>query len=301
MAAVSRPHFEHGLKRWNADDDGVYILNRGDLSTERARLEYNHHNIWLPLCGGQLCPPQVLAHLRQLQAPRVAEIATGTGIWLREMATQLPASAELRGIDMDTTKFPPASELPKNMKMIQHNALRAFPAEMRGTFDMVHVRLISLGMKKGDWEIVAKNLYTLLKPGGYIHWEEVGDMGWKMVPPSKAFAEWDRVSSLWGLKHGRDPFMPARLPLVLEDTGFKDVDYKTYNTFCTRDMLRDAMKKIAVEVVRPVMLAVLEDGGMETMQTVEDIDRLEAGIRKDVVENGAMVGFYYNWVWGRHP
>ncbi|KAF4918162.1 N-methyltransferase tcpN [Colletotrichum viniferum] len=204
MAAVSRPHFDSGPKRWNPDDDSIYVLNRGDVAKERARLEYNHHKIWLPLCGG-LCPPQILAHLRRLPAPRVAELATGTGIWLRDMAAQLPSTAELRGIDMDTTKFPPASELPKNMSMMQHNALKPFPQEMHGTFDMVHVRLISLGMKKDDWAVVAKHLYALLRPGGYLHWEEVGDSVWRAIPPSKAFDEWMRIGTLWSMKVGRDP------------------------------------------------------------------------------------------------
>ncbi|KAF6782062.1 methyltransferase domain-containing protein, partial [Colletotrichum musicola] len=55
MAAVSHPPpFDSGLKRWNPDDNGPYVLNRGDLAKERARLEYNHHRIWLPLCGGHL-------------------------------------------------------------------------------------------------------------------------------------------------------------------------------------------------------------------------------------------------------
>ncbi|KAI8308111.1 N-methyltransferase tcpN [Colletotrichum sp. SAR11_59] len=252
MAAVSRPHFDSGLKRWNPDDDSIYVLNRGDVAKERARLEYNHHKIWLPLCGG-LCPPQILAHLRQLPAPRVAELATGTGIWLRDMAAQLPSTAELRGIDMDTTKFPPASELPKNMSMMQHNALKPFPQEMHGTFDMVHVRLISLGMKKDDWAVVARH------------------------------------------------FMPARLPLIVQDAGFVDVEEKIFNSFGTRDMLREPMLKISKELVRPVMLCVLEDGGLETMQSEKDIDRLQEEIRRDVEENGVKFGFYYSWVWARHP
>ncbi|KAF0324452.1 hypothetical protein GQ607_008401 [Colletotrichum asianum] len=300
MAAVSRPHFDSGLKRWNPDDDSIYVLNRGDVAKERARLEYNHHKIWLPLCGG-LCPPQILAHLRQLPAPRVAELATGTGIWLRDMAAQLPSTAELRGIDMDTTKFPPASELPKNMSMMQHNALKPFPQEMHGTFDMVHVRLISLGMKKDDWAVVARHLYALLRPGGYLHWEEVGDSVWRVIPPSKAFDEWIRIGTLWSMKVGRDPFMPARLPLIVQDAGFVDVEEKIFNSFGTRDMLREPMLKISKELVRPVMLCVLEDGGLETMQSEKDIDRLQEEIRRDVEENGVKFGFYYSWVWARHP
>ncbi|KAF6822229.1 methyltransferase domain-containing protein [Colletotrichum plurivorum] len=303
MAAVSRPPpFDSGLKRWNPDDNGVYVLNRGDLAKERARLEYNHHRIWLPLCGGHLCPPHVLAHLRGLPAPRVAEVATGTGVWLLDMAAQLPAAAELRGIDMDSTKFPPASQaVPLNVSFLKHNALEPFPEEMRGTFDMVHVRLISLGMRAGDWELVARNVFALLKPGGWLHWEEVADGGWRVVPPSRAFDEWMRVTALWSMKTGRNLFMPSRLPLLLKDTGFVDVDDKVFNTFGMRDMLEEPMRKISTEVVRPLMLFVLEDGGLDTIQTLEDVDRLDAEMKRDAAANDAKFGFNYTWTWGRRP
>lgn len=95
--------------------------------------------------------------------------------------------------------------------------------------------------------------------------------------------------------------MPARLPLIVQDAGFVDVEEKIFNSFGTRDMLREPMLKISKELVRPVMLCVLEDGGLETMQSEKDIDRLQEEIRRDVEENGVKFGFYYSWVWARHP
>ncbi|KAJ0312307.1 hypothetical protein COL516b_001383 [Colletotrichum fioriniae] len=204
MAAVSHPNSLAGLEPWNKDQDTVYALNRGDLAKERERLEYNHRNIFLPLCGG-LCPQQILTHLKKQQNPRVAEIATGTGIWLRDMAKLLPSTAELRGIDMDTTKFPPPTDLPPNISLLHQNALNPYPEEMYGSFDMVHIRLIGSGMRKEDWKTLAANAFTLLRPGGYIHWEEAGDTSWKCVPPSHAFDEWSRIRMLWSIKVGRNP------------------------------------------------------------------------------------------------
>ncbi|KAK1517937.1 uncharacterized protein CCOS01_12194 [Colletotrichum costaricense] len=101
MAAVFHPQSHAGLGPWNKDQDTVYALNRGDLTKEREGLEYNHRSIFLLFAN-----------------PRVAEIATGTGIWLRDMAKLLPSSPELRGIDMDTTKFPPPSDLPPNIFLL---------------------------------------------------------------------------------------------------------------------------------------------------------------------------------------
>ncbi|KAK1706448.1 uncharacterized protein BDZ83DRAFT_724726 [Colletotrichum acutatum] len=195
----------------------------------------------------------------------------------------LPSSAELRGIDMDTIKFPPPSDLPPNISILQHNALKPFPEEMHGSFDMVHIRLIGSGMRKEDWRTVAANAFTLLRSGGYIHWEEAGDTSWKCVPPSHAFDEWSRIRLFC---------MPAQLALVLRDAGFADVDDK-FGTF-------SSMRKIATEVAQPVMLSILESGGVDTLQTTKDMYRLESELKRDI-QNGALIGISLTWFWVRHP
>ncbi|KAK1623656.1 hypothetical protein BDP81DRAFT_331861 [Colletotrichum phormii] len=216
------------------------------------------------------------------------------------MAQLLPSSAELRGINMDTTKFPPPSTLPPNISLLQHNALKSFPEEMRGSFDMVHIRLIGSGMRKEDWKTLATNAFTLLLPGGYIHWEEAGDTSWKYVPPSHAFDEWSRIRLMWSIKVGRNPFMPAQLPLVLRDAGFTDVDEKVWNTFSVEGIMRESMRKIATEVSRPVMPSILESGGVDTLQTTRDMDRFESEMKRDI-QDGALIGVSLTWFWGRHP
>ncbi|KAF6817202.1 hypothetical protein CPLU01_13649 [Colletotrichum plurivorum] len=95
--------------------------------------------------------------------------------------------------------------------------------------------------------------------------------------------------------------MPARLPLLLKDVGFVDVNDKVFNSFGIRDMLQEPIRKVAIEVVRPLMLAVLEDGGMDTIQALEDVDRLEADMKREVAANDAKFGFHYYWTWGRRP
>lgn len=95
--------------------------------------------------------------------------------------------------------------------------------------------------------------------------------------------------------------MPSRLPLLLKDVGFVDVDDKVFNTFGTRDMLEEPMKKIATQVVRPLMLVLLEEGGLDTIQTLDDVDRLDAEMKRAAAADDAKFGFYYNWTWGRRP
>jgi len=52
------------------------------------------------------------------------------------------------------------------------NLLLDFPAEFHGTFDIVNVRLLVTTIAGDDWRLVAKNLVSLLKPGGWLQWQE---------------------------------------------------------------------------------------------------------------------------------
>ena len=46
------------------------------------------------------------------------------------------------------------------------------PEELLGRFDLVHVRAFCIVVKGGDPRPVTANLVKLLKPGGYLQWDE---------------------------------------------------------------------------------------------------------------------------------
>jgi SAM-dependent methyltransferase len=131
----------------------------------------------------------IQSYIKELEAPRVADIGTGTGVWLTSLAQQLPKAAQLHGYDFDTSKFPTADMLPSNVKLGFGNVLEPFPRDVHGNYDLVHVRLLAFGMKKGDWLPAIRHVKDLLKPGGWLFWEETGEGSWGVMPPSKAFTE----------------------------------------------------------------------------------------------------------------
>ena len=47
------------------------------------------------------------------------------------------------------------------------------PEQMIGVYDIVHVRLLVLVVQKSDPRKVLRNLIHMLKPGGYIQWDEL--------------------------------------------------------------------------------------------------------------------------------
>jgi trans-aconitate methyltransferase len=102
---------------------------------------------------------------------RIADLATGTGVFLKRLAPAYP-EAVLDGYDISSALFPEKTALPSNMNLSVLDVKQPVPKQLHGTYDLVHVRLIIAGMLPDDWKVVVRNLSRLLKPGGAMQWEE---------------------------------------------------------------------------------------------------------------------------------
>lgn len=74
---------------------------------------------------------------------RVAEVATGTGLWLCELAKNAPGSAQFDGFDISSDQFPHPSRLPKNIALHQLDARSSPPESLCGKYHVVHVRFLA--------------------------------------------------------------------------------------------------------------------------------------------------------------
>ncbi|TDZ33550.1 N-methyltransferase tcpN [Colletotrichum spinosum] len=292
----------------------IYNLNRGALDAELERLAYNHFNIWVPLTGGELLPPPVLAHLESLPRPRVADVATGSGVWLTSLSETAPPRSELVGFDMDPLKFPPRPPTPPippppaspplrpeqpSTKFVVHNVLDPFPEQMRASFDVVHVRLLALGLKTREWHVAVANLAALVRDGGWVVWEDTADLYIRAYPPSKAYDEWWSANMAHGARIGRDPIMPAGLSRKFEAAGLVNCEEKIWSSWAADKTIQDNGTNAIQRLIRPSLAAVVQDGGAETIKTMDDVQRIEEGMKRDVEERGVQVGFDYFWVWGQ--
>ncbi|EEP78035.1 predicted protein [Uncinocarpus reesii 1704] len=131
----------------------------------------------------------------------VADIATGTGIWLQDLSSLLknvPGTGPryYHGFDISPSQFPPDEE---NIKFTVHDTLKPFPKEHWARYDVVHVRLVFLAIKECDIMTALHNMTQLLKPGGYLHWDEFdGDsfFGTQNIPGSSVIADYARSVGL---------------------------------------------------------------------------------------------------------
>ncbi|CAI7650992.1 unnamed protein product [Penicillium glandicola] len=145
----------------------TYAENMQRDSTEAQRLDEQFDLLTENI--GYLLHPSV----RDKMHPhaRVADIATGTAAFLRDLAHDWP-DAMLNGYDISTSLYPHVSTLPKNVTLYLLDVLKDVPVHLYAQFDIVHVRLIAAGLTGSEWLRVVRNLARLLKPGGAMQWEE---------------------------------------------------------------------------------------------------------------------------------
>ncbi|KAL8837307.1 MAG: hypothetical protein Q9170_002564 [Blastenia crenularia] len=150
----------------------TYMLPRDAQESQRLDAQ---HEYMLQMSHGHLTHPSIPLH----QLKTVADVATGTGLWLRQLAknSPLPPPTEgtgpnFVGFDISPQQFPPGGSLPSNVAFVVHDFGQEFPVEYHEKFDLVNVRLVSYAIQGVDLEKVVGNIIQLLRPGGYLQWQE---------------------------------------------------------------------------------------------------------------------------------
>ena len=144
-------------------NQGGYILQRD--GQESKRLNAQHH-FMVALSGGHLTHPSIpLGGFRT-----VADVGTGTGIWLKRLAVS-PAFAmrpdgdktTFVGFDISPQQFPPADELLSNLCFKIQDIREPSPVEYHERFDFVNVRLLSYVIKAVDLEKIVRHILQILR------------------------------------------------------------------------------------------------------------------------------------------
>lgn len=156
-----------------------YVLPKDQAEGDRLDLQ---HYLLKIAAGGLYRAP-----IRQPHA--ILDVATGTGIWAREMALEFP-NARVIGFDIDRTPLErslkvlgPGGQFPTNFSFQMADALKRFPFE-DGAFDFVHGRLMSPFIPKEQWPHVVSEMMRVLRPGGCL---ELVDMERPPFSSSEAY------------------------------------------------------------------------------------------------------------------
>ncbi|KAI1487269.1 hypothetical protein F5X96DRAFT_650927 [Biscogniauxia mediterranea] len=216
------PHaYGNGIGGWSdkfIGRENSYALMRDCNASSRLTAQ---HYLWKDLLG-YLIHPDIPTRSADL---RIADVATGNGIWLHDVARGKPTSTELHGFDISLDQVGPKAWLPANIRMHTWDIFEEPPSQFVGYFDVVHVRLITVVVKNNDPRPVLANLAKLLKSGGYLQWDEVDTIGCsvKTVPGVSA----NCLDKLNSQLRGNDTWK-YHLTQTLDENGFTGSLLYTY-------------------------------------------------------------------------
>lgn len=194
-----------------------YMLDSHFRAASRLNLQ---HYLWREALGYIVHPSISLSKASDAQLA-IADIAFGTGMWLIDVAKKYP-HAKLDGLDINLTQCPPSAWMPKNINLQHWSLFDDVPEEMVGKYDFVHVRLVIMVLTNEDRTRAMTNFYRLLKPGGYLQWDDMDSVRTrvKKIDPKMETPALDQLRlACWA--EGRHDWM-LELPSLLGEIGFVD-------------------------------------------------------------------------------
>ncbi|KAL8278842.1 hypothetical protein RQP46_008713 [Phenoliferia psychrophenolica] len=156
-----------------------YHLPRNGLETQRLDIQ---HYVLKACFDGQLLHPSITKRLPP--NADILESGTGTGIWLIDLA-QTPhlSIGSLTAFDLSPLQFPneerrtiergAMGEANLYLNLFEHDVTKALSEEHVGTYDLVHQRLLVLGLRTEEWPVAVANLAATIKLGGFLQLSEV--------------------------------------------------------------------------------------------------------------------------------
>ncbi|KAI1170960.1 S-adenosyl-L-methionine-dependent methyltransferase [Nemania sp. FL0916] len=214
-----------------------YVFTRDYL--DRNRLNLQHYQ-WVELFGYRIhpkIPPVGPQH-------RIADVGTGSGVWLMDLSSRLPASARLDGLDVSLEATTPTEWLPSNVSFREWDIKQEPPEDLVGQYDIVHVRLLIFVLLDDEIPSVLQRLMKLLKPGGYLQWDEA-DISSSRIEKARPDNKVEAVTKMFYLSQRLDsrlkPTWVPRLGELAESAGMSDVKMDKRDTTHTPPYLSYAM------------------------------------------------------------
>lgn len=275
------------------------ILTRGQAERDRLDKQFwfykKYHGRGL-VCDSRISIPDDGA---------VLDAATGSGVWIRSLAKQVPSSVELYAVDLAPTIW--SSEgVPSNVHY-SVQSITSLPGDWTSKFDFVNQSLVAIALKRPDWPKALAELYRVLKPGGYVQLTELTTYPpFPKTSPPPEMPDKDILQVMHRLSKMMDylEHPTIEIPRMLEDVGFREIstDLKPRPTLGKRFGGEHGAE--ALEVSRWGMAAVkditLLNDGFGIVRNGEEFDVLMDHHVKECEEFG-LPGWEYCFITARKP
>ncbi|KAF7288337.1 S-adenosyl-L-methionine-dependent methyltransferase [Mycena chlorophos] len=291
-ATVAPSAIEHSVRQHQENPASKYALPVDEPEGQRL---ISQHWTCKSLFGGRL----VWAPIEFTKDTKVLENATGTGIWLLDLASSIDASVEMQGIDIESRLF--AKSLPKNISLRVGNLL-SHPADWTNTFDLLNQRFLMVALEIPQWPQALTEMLRVLKPGGWVQICEPS--AWRDASPDRTRPGLTTLNALVrALGAQRNLFLECgeAMPGLLEAAGFVDVHKEVRSVKMGAWGGDDGVKQMVnyIDVFRGLKTPILKAGGYGLVSTEADFDALIEGLEAEL--EGTEGDVLYSIFWARKP
>lgn len=195
----------------------------------------------------------------------------------------------LLGFDVKNHHFPAPENLPSNVRLATLDAFtESLSQEHVGQYDVVHIRAFSSVVKDDNPGPILKNAYAMLKPGGYIQWDEFDGDAMKAVAPGDdqenpsvpitATADllatsYQSQTTVMNLKYG----WIKRFEQLFQEHGFEPVETKEMEV---KKELRDVMTNSLLMIHDHIAIFAVQNGKL--IGTDKNWDKLWEGCLEEI-------------------
>ncbi|KDQ15797.1 hypothetical protein BOTBODRAFT_157519 [Botryobasidium botryosum FD-172 SS1] len=205
----------------------------------------------------------------------VLDCGTGTGIWLLDLADQVPDGVQLRGIDVQSHLFPP----PRSNVKFTTSSVTTLPSEWSSKFQLVHQRLLTLALTASEWPTAFLEMKRVLAPGGWVQSEETGagPLSWEAGPATARFQD---LAYKLNASRGHMWDSALYIPGFLADAGFTNIRTEVREIPLGKWAGKEGCeaRDNLIDVFRAAKEPVLNGGGYGYVNTGEDYDRFIADL-----------------------
>lgn len=152
------------------------------------------------------------------------DVGCGGGDVAFELSRLIGPDGHVRGLDIDEVKLELARSEATSRQIVNvtfhHSGIG--DGELRPDFDMVYTRFVLTHL--ADPVAALLRMKEALRPGGLIVVEDIDFRGHFCHPECSAFERYVELYSKAVLRRGGDPHIGPRLPRLLLEAGFRDVE-----------------------------------------------------------------------------
>lgn len=159
------------------------------------------------------------------ETANILDVGTGSGEWAKDAAEKFP-SAVVKGIDLSP---PPLNWVPPNCKLEVDDVLKQWDPQHK--YHLIHLRDMLGSFTNEQWELVYKQAYDNLAPGGWIEQIETSlvlhcDDG--TLSPDSILGSWGTVFYPLFEKMSKPMDTIHHMKSRIEAAGFTNVHEKMY-------------------------------------------------------------------------